>query len=88
MLMSKRFQHTLGTKGMAKRAACANPACAWLSIKDPGSIWPPFPRVGLAAVSVLLAAVGISTLESQWSWGSPWAGAQGALCCCTSHQGG
>lgn len=87
MLMSKRFQHTLGTKGTAKSAAqtLAMPGFP-LSPEDPGSVWPPFPRVELAAVSVLLAAVGISTLESQWSWGSPRAGGTGAPC--TPHQGG
>lgn len=55
-------------KGMTKSAAQTLPVPGFpLSPEDPGSIWPPFARVGLAAGSVLL---GISTLESQWSWGS------------------
>lgn len=88
MLMSKRFQHTLGTKGTAKSAAQTLPVPGFpLSPEDPGSIWPPLARVGLAAVSVLLAAVGISILESQWSWGSPWEKGHRGPCAATPHTG-
>lgn len=52
MLMNKKFQHTLGTKGMTKSAAQTLPVPGFpLNPEDPGSIWPPFARVGLAAVS-------------------------------------